>query len=150
MLIRIALGLEVGGFFLTGILVVAMQWEKLEPLSEWGKQRIMDSRKRLGNIAIPIVNVYMKAWTRVAPDRQLWKNEVSGWLVPFLFLRVLVAYPFIPIFLVLLSAMFLLLAIPGYTAQLLSGHKAVTNLLIGLGTIMIFAGLTIELYLSLN
>lgn len=150
MLLQIALWLEVCGFFMTGILVAVMKWSWFEPFRRWAKERSEDSQQRLGIIGTIALDMYWAAWKRVKPDEQMWKRAVAGWKVPFILLRILGAYPFIPIFIVLIPVMVLLLVVPLYTVKLLSGHNVVTNLLISLGTVAMLTGLVIELYLSLS
>ena len=143
---RIALLLEVVGFFTTAVLVAIIKWEVIRPTSDRVKAIIVETPSRLAKprtllhllALIFAVRVIVRYALTNKKDRKKLSFRLRGiwdfvlywtlWVPSILFS--------IPLYVL------------GYAAKLLSGHNVITNLLLFLGTAAILAGLIIEVIIN--
>jgi len=142
---RTALLLEVTGFFITGILVAVVQWEKVKPLSDRAKLFIIEFPTRLktsySKIAWVVSNPIRTHNSRVPPELKIWQAPI--WMVKTIIYTLLIA----PMLLIILSLLLITFYSVSLISRRLSGHMVITNMLIGVGVLAIFVGLILELVL---
>ena len=140
-----ALWLETIGFFTTAVIVFFVKWQAMKHINNAIKSFIVKLPKRLFKLFEPIVWLLSHLATEGGKIPQdIAQQHLPAYRFKFILWTAIIA----PILLILLAILVIPIYIIAGIAKLLSGHNAITNMLIGLGTCMILAGLIIELAIS--
>lgn len=143
---RIALLLEVVGFFTTAVLVAIIKWEVIKPTLDRVKAIIVQTPSRLGKPRTLLLSLALIFAVR-AIVRYALTNKKDRKKLPF---RLRGIGDFVLYWTLWVPS--ILFSIPlyalSYATKLLSGHNVITNLLLFLGTVAILAGLIIEVIIN--
>jgi hypothetical protein len=144
-LLQLALWLETAGLFLSAVLIGAVKWPVLKPLNDTLKSFV----KRLPNKLKTFFGPYVWLLSKLATEGGKIPNGIEQEHLPIYTLRLIIWVSIVaPILLVLLTALVIPIYLVMLIAKIFSGHNALTNAFIILGTCMALAGLVIELILS--
>lgn len=143
---RIALLLEVVGFFTAVVLVAIIKWPVIKPTSDKMKAFIVEAPAQLAKITkwryvpalILLVPLIVRSIIIGKEERKKLSFQLSAFwrFILYWILFGLISFLFIPLYVL------------GYAAKLLSGHNIITNVLLFLGTSAILAGLIIKVIIN--
>jgi len=143
---KIALLLQTIGFFTTAVLVGVIKWDVLKPTLDRIKSIICETPIKLKGLQQYLSSTVAKLFLRIIFRFSKFEKEEPDTIVIVSNMpNVITEYVLYPLYIILCSFISVPIFIVAFFAKFLSGHKRMTNILLVFGTMMLFAGLLMEL-----